>query len=227
MLIVLSNEHPVCDFAFCRFHWTSEEQLEYFRSGLPPKTVSDLPGMKAVLPICYYTRDLECTFYGPEVSSANFRRLNSCQYKRLVVWNLFGPDDLHDPSSLIVIPSEDIRPTESQRSTLIKNLNKNKKKLHSDRTPDVSSLLSTGLYASEYAVGASGPLAYTESAWDEVWKLLNQFTSPQTIDHPTGKPRHTESYMQPLWKLHQRLMQEDNRDIAAATSLKRKRALSL
>lgn len=206
----MSSEHPVGDFVFTRFTWTSQDQDKYARTGSPPLTISDLPGLKAVLPVCYYSRDLECTFMGPELTQANFRRLNSCRQNRLVVWNLTGADDLDRPS-LAVVPSEDIGPTAGQRTKLSKKVNK--KQEFSERMPTISSTFNTGLYASDYAVGPAGPLAYSGGEWDDIWELLDRFTREPTVQHPEGRPRNTASYMQPLWQTHKRLVQEDDRDL--------------
>lgn len=227
LLVVLSNQHPVADFVYCRYKWSTQDQIEFSQHGKLPLTLSDLTGAKPVLPICYHVRDLECTYQGPEVSSSTFRRLNSCRHDRLLVWNLTGPDDLHRPAPLTVIPSEDLCPTMSQRVKLSKNLNINKKETHAERTPSLSSMLRSGLYASEYRVQSLGPLAYQkqETHWDALWALFDRFTKAESLEHPKGRVRDPKAYMQPLWMLHERLVQEDYRDLSSsAPATKRKRS---
>lgn len=69
ILVILANNHPIGDFGFASYEWTSQEQAEFLKSGMPPKTVNDLPGLTPVVPICYYTRHSESTFREPNVTA--------------------------------------------------------------------------------------------------------------------------------------------------------------
>lgn len=226
LLFVLATEHPVGDYGFCRYIWTAQEQQDFLASRRIPKTVSDISGIAPTLPIAYYARHLESVFDGSDLASANFRRLNSCKDGRLLIWNVSGPDDPESPGPLFVIPSDDLQPTSGQRVALAKNLGLNKKINRSERTPVVSALLSTGLHASEYAVASRGPLIYSKheniADWDALWELFDRFTRSQPVQHPHGTLRRPRSYVQPLWKIHQRLVQEDNRELRNKAGQKRK-----
>jgi hypothetical protein len=125
-----------------------------------------------------------------------------------MIWNLAGPDELGPSGPLIVIPSEDLCPTNAQRELFASNLRKKKAEEFTDRTPVISAVLNTGLFAAEYGVGKMGPLVYDGDAWGEIWQLLNDFTKPSPLQHPEGYLRDTASFRHPLWKLHTRLTQE-------------------
>lgn len=179
----------------------------------------------------YYTRHLECGIHGPEIASSVFRRLNSSQSSRLVIWNILGADDPGDPGPLLLVPSEDIRPTEGQRVQLESNLGLDQTTARASRTPLLSALLGTGLPASRYAIGSGGPLAYTGARHVGVmWETCDRIARLESFEHPSGMVRdNASSYMQPLWSIHERLVQEDRRDVAARSSgsLKRKAEDSL
>ena len=164
-----------------------------------------------MVPVYYYVKDLECDFRGPNVTAAQFRRLNSCRNHRLIVWNLWGPDEPDQPRPLIVIPSEDLRPVHEQRALFKRNLEKeNNDGTFAERTPLVSSLLSTGFLASDYKIDSQGPLEYDDgSNWGQVWRFFEQFLSPQMQpQHPKGVIRNGALYRCPLWKIHSRSVME-------------------
>ena len=56
LLVVLVNEHPVCDFGYCRYVWLPEEREAFIKSGVVPLTTDDLRGNTPVLAINVYTR---------------------------------------------------------------------------------------------------------------------------------------------------------------------------
>jgi len=86
--------------------------VEFLSSGIPLRTVNDLPPYTPIVPIYYYIRDLECAFYSLNLTMPQFRRLNLCRDCRLIVWNLWGPDEL-GPRPLIMILLEDLCPTDA------------------------------------------------------------------------------------------------------------------
>lgn len=202
------------DFGLLRYHWTQLEQQEYIRSGIPPKTVNDLPAHTPIVPVYYYVKDLECDFRGPNVTAAQFRRLNSCRNHRLVVWNLWGPDEPDQLRPLIVIPSEDLRPVHEQRALFKRNLEmENNDGKFAERTPLVSALLSTGLLASDYKIQSQGPLEYDDgSNWGQVWRFFEQFLDHSSQDsqlqNPKGKMRNGTLYRCSLRKIHSRAVKE-------------------
>lgn len=227
LLFALSHENPSGEFGYCRYRWSKEEQSKFLKDGIPPRTISDLSGITNVLPLCFYTRDLECTFQGPEISSANYRRLAACNFGRLIIWNLTGPDDSNRPGPLVVVPSKDISATEGQRALFVKNLVISKKTQHSNRTPSVSAVLESGLAASDYTVGASGPLVYGEHRLDALWTLCEKFSQQQSpIEHPKGRFHDPSAYLIPLSALHERHAREDLNQPYSFSLSKRKHSAS-
>jgi hypothetical protein len=211
LLSVLATDHPMGDFKFCHYRWSIQEQHKFLSSDLPspPKTVDQLPPCTPSVPIYYYARDLETTSAGPNLTEAQFRRLNSCRNNRLVVWNLWGPDSLDRVNPLVVIPSEDLCPTQAQRDLFANNLTKNKAEEFTDRTPLLSNLLTSGLFAAEYGVGCGGPLTYDGHSWGQIWEFFHKFTRCGQFQHPLGRIRDPASFRYPLWKLNERLARED------------------
>jgi hypothetical protein len=201
------------DYVFSRYRWREQEQSDFLNStrpvSSPPKTLDHLPNVTPVVPIYYYARDRECGSAGPNLTAAQFRRLNSCSNNRLIIWNLWGPDEISRPLPLIAIPSEDLCPTRAQRGLFAKELAERKTEDFSARTPHISNLLTTGLSAAEYSVGNSGPLVYEGHSWGKVWELLDKSTQRTHLEHPRGHMRNPATLRCPLWKLHERLAQDD------------------
>ena len=219
LLIVLATDQPIGDFGFCAYKWTPQEQRNFLDFGIPPKTIDWLPPHTEILPLILYARDLECTADGPNLTAPQFRRLNSSQQHRLIIWDLWGPDDLARLNPLVIIPSEDLQPTPLQRDLFEKNLRVDKKKEYTERTPLITSVLDKGLLTTDYIVGSQGPLSYGNDSWDEVWELFDRFLKTEQLQHPEGQPRNAVSYRCPLWKIHERLVEEDLRHINDDTEL--------
>ena len=212
ILVILANNHPMGDFGFASYEWTSQEQEEFMNIGVPPKTVDDLPGLTPVVPICYYTRHSESTFRGPNLTAPQFRRLNSCGNHRLIIWNLWGPDETEQLCPLVVIPSEDLCPTKAQRKLFAENLKVEKVTKQISRQPWISSLLSSGLFAADYVVGNRGPWVFAGNDWHEVWELFKAFASWSRLQFPEGRVRDPALYRCALRDIHERLLEEDMRD---------------
>lgn len=127
------------------------------------------------------------------------RRLDSCSQKRLIVWDLAGPDAVDNPV-LAVVPSEDIRPTASQRQKLAENAQKNVKWT---QMPSLSAMLSQGFRLSEYCIG-QGPQAWLEGTWAaDMWELLDAFASQAQVCHPPGRAILTPEYRLPMKSANQ------------------------
>lgn len=212
ILVILANNHPVGDFGFASYEWTSQEQEDFMGSGILPKTVDDLPGLTPIIPICYYTRYSESTFRGPNLTAPQFRRLNSCGNHRLIIWNLWGPDETEQLCPLVVIPSEDICPTKAQRKLFAENLEVEKATEQISRQPWVSCLLNSGLFAADYVVGNRGPSVYAGNDWCEVWELFDAFATGSQLQFPEGRVRDPALYRCALRDIHERLLEEDMRD---------------
>ena len=75
--------------------------------------------------------------------------------------------------------------------------------------PLISSLLRNSFFTTEYIIGSQVPLVYDGDNWWTTWKLFDQFTLPLLeLQHPNGQTRHPPLYRYPLWRLHERLVQE-------------------
>ncbi|GAB7349839.1 hypothetical protein MBLNU459_g0543t1 [Dothideomycetes sp. NU459] len=212
LLVVLARGHPLGDFGLCRYRWTDLERLTFLATGVPPKTAHELAADTPVCPIYYFARDGESSFRGPGIRSGHFRRLNSCQEKRLIIWDLAGQDGKARPLVPIVIPSEDVQPTEGQRAVFSSWLDPVQRRKGFEVTPLISAVLDQPFFAAEYGVGRGGPMVYDGTDWSGLWRLLIEFTLPQTFSHPPGVARDPAQYRYTLSHLHQRLFEEQFRN---------------
>ena len=137
-----------------------------------------------------------------------FRRLDASEAKRLVLWDLAGPDGNDErPHIPVLIPSDDIHATHQQRETFKAVLeNPNVKGL-----PILSGLLNTGLLAAQYGVGEGGPPALQERTWADMLHKLDQFLSFEDFSHPAGCVRHPADYRYTLRAMNQDLLKEHRR----------------
>ncbi|KAI7161137.1 hypothetical protein KC349_g3000 [Hortaea werneckii] len=228
VLLILVHDHPLADFLFCRYSWTLAEQRRYLESRKPPMTIDYFRGDTPVVPVLYLTRALEISFTGPTVRTSSFLRLDAEGASRLIVWNLWGSDDnanqINDAAdtteedvlecgSLIVVPSEDFRPTEAQRLLYRRNAEVETRTERPAHTPDVSALLGTGVPLAEYAVGSAGHRIYEQGCdWSAMCRLLRSFTERSSVEHPMSFSRTTRSYRLELAAVHQRLIRQHQRD---------------
>lgn len=204
LLFLLATKDAYGEFGYTRFTWTDEEVDSFHRDRRPPRVGHQLPGDAPTVPISYYARYTESWFYGPNVSPAQFRRLNSILAKRLVLWDIGGFDTMQTQIAPAVIPSDDISPTEPQRQLFQSNLGVKRSK----RMPNISSLLQTGIFASEYAVGNNGPLLYEGVDWDQVYSLIDSFAGEASFEHPRKMTRNPADYRHPLRHIQQRAVRE-------------------
>ena len=208
LLVIFARNHPMCDFAYCRYNWTANEAEAFLRHAEPPLPAHKLPSGVDLLLLCYYVGNNEAWIQGPTITPAQFRRLNSCTEPRLVIWDLGGVDTLKQPLAPVVIPSADISPTQAQRSIFAANLTVREANKRTANSPTVSSLLNTGLFAAEYAPDTAGPCEYDGNDWSTLWKLLEHWTQSEPLQHPKGLKRDPETYRCSLRKAHQRLVQQ-------------------
>lgn len=206
LIVVLATNHLFGDLGYTRYTWTSAEQQRFLQDGTPPQYCHSLPSGVEIIPICFYTQHAETGFQGPNLRSAHYRRLNAHSQCRLVVWDIGSVDTVVRPMRLAVIPSEDLQPSEEQRTLMVNN------HVLADRkpAPNVSSILSTGLFTAEYGVGSGGEMAFAETTdYDSsLWQLLNSFTLPEPLAHPAGMVRQPQLYRCTLQKAHQELERE-------------------
>lgn len=204
LLVGLPRNHPLGDFGYTPFIWSEEEQTQFIRYKRPPRYLHTLPAIVEVVPILCYTRYVETSHHGPNVSAAEFRRLNASPAARLLAWDIGGPDTA--PNSLIplVIPTEDIRLSASQRDAFKGNLGLDSTQWKST-TPSLSSMLSTGLQAGEYSINGSGHLAFLSDPWARICDLLDLFTQPKDAEHPMGHFRNTSLYRHSIQYVNQTL----------------------
>lgn len=169
-----------------------------------------------MVPIIFNCRYAESGMYGPDVSPAQFRRLDSTACHRLVMWDLSGFDTMTQHTCMLpaIIPSEDIRPNFGQRERLVSGIGLKTANL----MPNISGLLSTGLLAPEYSLQEGGPL--NSGDWGRVWTLLNAFaTVDGSVEHPLGFRRQPVQYRHDLRSLHQRLAGEHRTAALQSTEL--------
>jgi hypothetical protein len=211
-MLLLLGDHPLGDFAFCCYQWSESERQSFLDSGQPPLTIDLVPPQTPVIPLYYFSRDVEMNFLGPQVLGTEFRRLNSSMLGRLVFLNIFGTDEAEVKGTIAVIPSHDILPTESQLAPLIRNQGIDKSTQFAERTPAFQHMLQIGYQLSDYAVGHHTPFATHEENWKAVWSFLDQWTRVQPLQHPENRRRDTLIYRHPLRLLNECLLAEDNRD---------------
>ncbi|KAG9693647.1 hypothetical protein KCU95_g3200, partial [Aureobasidium melanogenum] len=215
LLVVLSSDHPCGDFAFCRYKWTDVERETYLTHGRTPRAAHHLHAIAPMVPIYLYSRHAGCSFEGPNLKPAVFRRLNACAVPSIMAWDLVGPDSLQSTPP-ILIPSEDMGITERQYQVFAKE-SEVKFGDHIGYTPSLSALLNSGRFAAEYSVAKVGPLVYGHNVWGEVWRVLNAFAGVDEFEHPAGMKRQPSVYRQPLRALHQQLAQEFHHLSSTAT----------
>ncbi|KAG9526325.1 hypothetical protein KCV07_g856, partial [Aureobasidium melanogenum] len=216
MLVILASNHPHGDFAFCHYAWTEAEKYEFCDKGSPPVTIDDLPAETPFTSVYLYSKSIETNFQGPNLSSAQFRRLNSAGEGRLLCIDLFGPDDLDSMDPILVVPTTDIQPTNGQKLVFKENLDLQKDEDFAARTPHLTSLLSTGLSAGDYSVCNESPM-HTSGTWCQLWSLFMSFSGNLPFEHPTGITRFPSEFKNPLRFLNQRLREEDSRDLNKIT----------
>ncbi|KAH0353181.1 hypothetical protein KCU81_g1792, partial [Aureobasidium melanogenum] len=212
-LLVLAADHPLGDFGFCHYVWSDAEKRGFVNKGIPPVTVDNLPAGTAMTPVYLYSKSIETNFHGPSLSSAQFRRLNSCGEARLLCIDLFGHDDLDSMDPVLVIPTPDFWPTDEQKLVFQKNLGLHKDEEFAARTPHLSSLLNTGLLAGHYRVSSGGPIDTSSEMWGALWCLFMKFAGTDTFEHPVGTLRSPGTFQSSLRLLNQRLSQEDSRGL--------------
>lgn len=203
-LVVIATKHPFGDFGYARFKWTTAEKERFLTDGRPPVTMDDLPPDSCIIPISYYSRYVESSYNGPNVTAAQFRRINSCNAHRLLVWDMAGFDTMDRHMIPALIPSEDVRPTEAQRQRFARNAGLQNSQL----TANITGLLHTGRYASEYALGNGGPAVWDGADWGEVWALLDSFLGVEPVEHPTGIFRNPAEYRHTVRAMNTRLSEE-------------------
>ncbi|GAB7364322.1 hypothetical protein MBLNU230_g4866t1 [Neophaeotheca triangularis] len=204
LLVVLATSHPLGDFGYCRYRWTPEESLAFFQHAKPPKCCHHLPSQTELVPISYYTQHAEAGFAGPNMSAATFRRLDASFEPRLMLWDVGGPDATTLPFRCAVIPTDDYKPTEAQRTLLAEGSSRG-------YNPSTSAMFKSGLVASEYGVGVGGPLCFEtteQSCWSSLWSLLNRFTDLENFEHPQGCLREPHRYRYTLQHIHQRFHEQ-------------------
>lgn len=209
--MVLPTNHPLGDFAYCSYAWTSAERRAYEEHRTPPVCLHHLPRAAPVVPFYVFTRDSECDWHGPRMRAPKLRRLDSCAKYRLLLFDLFGTDAPHESRPLAIVPSEDVQPTASQRQRFERNLNDVRwGEDFPEVTPPLDHLLCGGRILSDYYLCASGPLVYEEADWRLLWSLLSGVASPKPqFEHPPGVPRDSSSYRHSVQAVHELTLTAD------------------
>jgi len=209
LLVVLACQHPMADFAYCRYTWTWEEQEAFSTLKHPPHTISTLPCATPVVLVNAYTKAKAMTSRGPSFSPHEFNRLDQCAIASLLVFDMFGVEgiDIHGP--LVAVPSNDVSFSIEERMLYLENLGKDTKKHFYDRAPLLSRQLHTGCIIADYTLSTSGPLIFEDNdgslLWSEVWDLCNALIGRDEFTHPHGIVRTPATYQTTVQALHQSL----------------------
>ena len=195
------------DFAFCDRIWLEAEAVRYLEDGTPPTTLDSLPPDMPMTLIYCFAREVPFNSSGPVLTLPQFRRLDSCHQNRLLIWDLWAPDDRDPPHPLIVIPTEDLGPTDAQRLQYQRHAALKKGGIRAHDLPRIPHLLRHGRVTSDYVLGPRGPRVYETSPWDHMWDLCLQFAR-RSPEHPSGSSRCGASYRHPLSTIHERLVRE-------------------
>jgi hypothetical protein len=212
LILVLSRAHPLGDFAYCRYAWTAQERHDFFQHHKVPCTMSHLPSATPVVPLLLYTRKREATTRGPSLTAAEFLRLNTFPQARLLIFDVFGVEGSSIYGPLLVVPSDDIRPTAAQVDLFQSNSIKIKDEEFEGRVPLLAELLYTGLNPTDYIMSAAGPLLYDsdEDPWEDVWKLFERSSNLESFNFPQKSTiqRYPASYQLSLHEIHQSLVDQ-------------------
>lgn len=187
LLLVLSS----ISYCYIRYTWTSEEVANYTHTGRPPLTLSDFPGDTPAVLIAYHPRTHAEGSPGPCLMTNEFQSLDATALARLIIWDMSGGDHtIRDrPCPPAVVPSVDVRPTESQRLKLAHYMQEPQDTAsYTSRVgPTITSTLSTGLFIADYAASCQGPAIYSDGYdWPYLLGLVDQFASQQSFMYPTG-----------------------------------------
>ncbi|KAH3968351.1 hypothetical protein HBH98_172240 [Parastagonospora nodorum] len=210
LIVVLSRVHPMGDFAYCRYTWTTQEQEAFFSHQTVPCTITQLPSSTPIVPLQTYTRKREATSRGPCLTASEFQRLNMWPQPRLLIFDLFGQEGASLCSPLLVIPSDDIRPTTEQVALFHLNSSKDKSEEFESRAPLLAELLYTGLNPIDYTISTGGPLLFEPDThqWEDLWKLLERMSRLEnfTYPHNSNIARSPATYRVDLKQVHQCLV---------------------
>lgn len=212
LLVALPRNHAFGDFGYCRYRWTSTEEHNFREYGIPPQVLHDLSPHVELLCICFYTRDIECTYTGTMLTYPEFRRLDSTHVHRLTIWDLGGADAIRRPLPLAMIPSDDIRPTASQRAKFEANKTR-KSDVWSLPTPTLGALLNSRFHPAEYTLSNGGPLAFAADIWNDLLDQMDRFTGFDAVEHPrnSGSIREPVTYRHAVQSINQRQVREHAR----------------
>lgn len=207
LLVLLARDHPVGDFAYCRYHWTQLQQETYMETGWPPSTLHHLPSRTPLVPISTFARQRVGTMRGPSLTAAEARRLSSSAAPRLLCFDLFGAMGKDVRCPVLIVPSDDISHTSTQREKYENVLATNKRDEFTERVPRLAEQLHVPSAIADYTLAARGPLLFEpdSNAWMEVWTLLERFAGSGTFNFPGAAQRHAERYQLSVRELHQHL----------------------
>jgi hypothetical protein len=208
LLIVLARQHPMADYAYCRYTWTPRERQAFLERGVPPATISDLPAAASVILVHIYTKSKAMTSRGPSFSPPEFVRLDGCRVNRLLIFDMLGAEGSDIFGPLTVVPSDDVSVSSGERAFYIENLRKDKKQF-SDRVPLLAQQIHTAYIIPDYTLSASGPMILEEATsntqWTGVWLLLHKFSGVDEFTFPHACPRLPARYRVTVQQLHQSL----------------------
>ncbi|KAF2672845.1 hypothetical protein BT63DRAFT_436691 [Microthyrium microscopicum] len=208
LLLIQASEHPVADLAYARYKWTEREQHSFLEHGIPPRTIHRMPPKTPLVAVLYYWRKAAIDHQGPNLSVSTFRRWDN-KFAKLIIVDFWSGDQPVESVSLpyLLIPSDDVRPTEEQRARYFQNLD-----MRDNRTlvAVLCYLLGCGVSLTSYRVAVLGPQSYDglDRAWSSMIKILDKFISDEYVHHPHGNEHWAVRYRTTLQALNQELARD-------------------
>lgn len=72
-------------------------------------------------------------------------------------------------------------------------------------------LLRGGRRTFDYIISPRGPQVYDGDCFRDIWTLCWNLTQTHPVEHPIGSRRDPTLYRYPLWRIHERLVLEQER----------------
>lgn len=218
LLIELARNGRSGDFGFCRYRWTQSERAAFLQHSRVPAAVHDLAAATPLVCIFYYCRHRESWFTGPKIAPKHYERLDMLLQNSIIFWDISGPDvvireeasetstqnDTNERPILAIVPSEDVQPTQKQRSSIEASMRKPQDDWEK-HTPSISSMLNTGRFLTEYCMPRTPLDAGCD--WSAIWEFLDNLTTVSNFQYPAGHDRDSKTYRHTLQAVNQELAQ--------------------
>ncbi|KAI4663936.1 uncharacterized protein J4E79_003436 [Alternaria viburni] len=209
LLVVLSPQFPMPNFAFCRYQWTQDDAETYLRTKIPPLSLSDLGPSTPVVLTYAITKYKAGSSRGPILTPFEFKRLDAWTECQVLFFDMFGRDGKDILGPLIAIPSDDVSISEEHRQKYKVDLGKSTRTDYLSRSPLLAQQLHTRYTLADYTLSTLGPMIFEETApqsqWSDVWELLDACSGVASFAFPPGAIREPHKFRVTIQDLHQRL----------------------